>query len=221
MIYIKLEKGKALPEGTVQNWKGIDYKKTGGKWLKVKKGKKASIVKSPANLIVQKGKMGSDQKMFLEDYKTSGYRALNEYLYFNKEVDPATEKVFKYQIKKIDSAFKKGVLKEDTIVYRGIRVSNIENMDIGLIGKVLKSGGYASTSISEHMASMFTGYKDSAVLKLKAKKGMNVINMDQFEIGSSKGEGEILFKREHKIKITNIIKTEFKFIIEGEIYYEE
>jgi len=34
-----LEKGKALPEGTIKEWKGKKYKKTGGKWLPYKGGK--------------------------------------------------------------------------------------------------------------------------------------------------------------------------------------
>lgn len=33
-----LEKAKSYPEGTVRNWKGQDYKKKGGKWIKVGKG---------------------------------------------------------------------------------------------------------------------------------------------------------------------------------------
>lgn len=35
----KLMKGLALPEGTVKNWKGVDYIKKAGKWIPKPKGK--------------------------------------------------------------------------------------------------------------------------------------------------------------------------------------
>lgn len=36
---------KALPEGTVRTWGGQDYKKTGGKWITIKRGKTTGEIK--------------------------------------------------------------------------------------------------------------------------------------------------------------------------------
>lgn len=62
---------KALPEGTVRTWGGQDYKKTGGDWVKVKRGKgkdKKQPEKKPGMNVLKPSEMNDFQRYGIESF---------------------------------------------------------------------------------------------------------------------------------------------------------
>ncbi len=158
---------------------------------------------------------------------------VNNYLRLNKLPRGVQQGLFSKEeflqgIKDIDSGINKYKLDKDVIVYRGFRLGSFEDALKGKVydykklkGTILEDKGFLSTALSEDRAMYFAG-KDfrtqgsgSAVLELRVRKGARTGLLDGVE-SSHNFEGEFLFKRKLKIKITDVIENAYSNVENAE-----
>ena len=134
------------------------------------------------------------------------YQGENVYSILNSGLRNGTlREDLKYLLPEIDMSVLKGLITQDTILYRGLTHPDI----IGNWSDILRTqsfkftdAAYVSTSTKETVAEMFTMAHDADGIFaiVKVPKGISVANVG--EISSLIDEGEILLGRGHSYKIT-------------------
>jgi dsDNA-binding SOS-regulon protein len=146
-------------------------------------------------------KRSASEQKAIDKYTSSGYKEINDDLIENNG-NPSD--VNKQIVKDLDSHIDNSALDEDTVLWRGLSVSDptYKNYLQSLIpGDIVSQPSYMSTSRSRASASSFLETRigsssDLAVLmKINAKKGTKGSNAFRSSLGASAHEEEVLLPR--------------------------
>lgn len=160
-----------------------------------------------------KSEYTAQDKMVLSVYQGAGYGLINNALRAGEETSAT---------KLMDVAIAKNKIKNDLMVYRGIK--DLESVLGGkidpskLVGTTITEKSYMSVSTSKSVANSFTdgSKKASAVFKIKVPKGTNFADMDS-STGIKAKEKEYLLKRGLSYKITKVKLVNGRYEIEATI----
>lgn len=166
--------------------------------------------------------IGLNEYQLVYDGKVGGYRNINNFLRKNKLFDEKipVENVKEY-ISKIDSAINKGIIIEDTKLYRGV-LNGSEYKDLK-VGEVFSNKSFLSTTTEKTLAENWAYKKNDdefpVIFNIIAKKGTNAVYMldgnaldtiymrDRKKSSYIYEEKEVLLKRNQKFKV---LKTDSK-----------
>jgi hypothetical protein len=150
-------------------------------------------------------KRSASEQKAIDRYTSSGYREINTDLIEN---DGNPSDVNKQDVKDLDSHIDNSALDEDTVLWRGLSISDLayKNYLESLIpGDIVSQASYISTSRSRASASSFLETRvgsssDLAVLmKINAKKGTKGGNVFRSNLGATSHEEEVLLPRGDKM----------------------
>jgi hypothetical protein len=146
-------------------------------------------------------KRSTSEQKAIDKYTSSGYKEINTDLIENNGIPSDVNQQI---VKDLDSHLDNSVLDEDTVLWRGLSVTDpgYKNVLESLIpGDTLVQPSYMSTSRDKASAGLFielqTGSSGdlSVLMKINAKKGTKASNMFRSVLGSSAHEEEVLLPR--------------------------
>lgn len=145
-----------------------------------------------------------EERVALRNYTHHGDKAINAYLrgddtFEHKDTEETADYVA--SIPTIDAAMEKAVVPHDIVTYRGVKGNYLHGLKVG---KVLRDKGFASTSISEHVAESFTeGHLKSAIIKYEIPAGFKgaapIRSMSKYQ-----HEQEVLLRRGAQWEVTAV-----------------
>ena len=147
----------------------------------------------------------SQEEAAIRAYTGHEYSDINGYLR-GHNMDPAAIASILEKVSHLDSALAKAALAKDTRVYRGI--SDLRNLGLSertLVGATIHDKGFMSTSTSRESARAFGGTMGGVLVRIRAPKGSRGGSVKRLSI--HKGEGEVLFARGSRVRITRARKT--------------
>jgi len=145
-----------------------------------------------------------------------GYKQINGHLRNNTDIDDNIKK----NIEDLNKAIKKSKLKEDTTLYRGLKLNDSlkEQLSKLKIGDSFSDNGFSSTSFDENMVTKnFVGENEGAIFQINAKKGQYALPLENIKAsddGDYTGEAEMLLPTKSSFKL--IGKEGNKYIFELE-----
>jgi hypothetical protein len=146
-------------------------------------------------------KRSTSEQKAIDKYTSSGYKEINTDLIENNGIPSDVNEQI---VKDLDSHLDNSILDEDTVLWRGLSVSDpaYKNVLESLVpGDTLAQPSYMSTSRDRASAGLFmelqTGSSSdlSVLMKINAKKGTKASNMFRSVLGSSAHEEEVLLPR--------------------------
>jgi hypothetical protein len=171
--------------------------------LTVGKDMKSEDLEKLANKLFKN--MSEEELKYLKDYTDFNYKFINRYLRHGKKdigVVEQTEKLSKFFDKHSTS------LKEDTMVYRGVKLAALGVEDVKgldkLIGKKFIDKGFVSTSIDKEVTKDFRGVR----IDITVPKNAKVLPVDGKSVYVE--ENEVLLNKNSSFKITAIEESEGK-----------
>ena len=153
------------------------------------------FVEENEDVLYEKNVKTDKQKEAIADYTRFAFTPINGYLrgdkdlYREEEVDKIKEK-----IETIDSCFN-GSLNVNMVTYRAMRFNN--DFKKPAEGDIIDNAGYTSTAINPESIHESLG----KIVRLKVDKGTKALYIDN-NTSNIRGENELLFPRNMKIKIT-------------------
>jgi hypothetical protein len=168
----------------------------------------------------------SDESAYLEYYKGEGFAKNNDILrnpskYSKQEVDSANT-----MLGSLDSAIAKSSLNEDTLLYRGIRDSELfKNIDSSSIGASIPISTAQSFTKDGRMSLTYSGAikvgndyvsagNEAVIFRLKAKAGQKALDMERLTGIGNTSESEMLLSSKGSYKIIGV---EEKFAPDGSV----
>lgn len=138
------------------------------------------------------------------------YGRMNENLR-NGLIDPAPE------IRGLDRAIAKGVLKRDVRVYRALDLTGLDELKVP--NTRFTDAGFYSTSIDKKyvttLAKDMIGYGKPAIFSLKVKAGHHAVYVEAYDRGGD--ESEMIFPRGTTVKVKSVRVRDGVTMILGEI----
>lgn len=158
-----------------------------------------------SNILYENNVITEEQQLAIEDYTSDyGYGSsdmINRVLNGEKNVSNNVREFISKNTRHIDSCIK-GTIKQDIYVYKKVR-NSIEELKVN---KEISNKGFTSTSIYESSASkVYSG--NGIIIKIKVSRGTKALYIGD-KTSFATNEHELLFGRNHKIKITKINGTE-------------
>lgn len=182
--------------------------------------KEDEFKKQNKNVIYENQNFNENQKNIIREYTSEdGYgsnEVINKYLNNEKELGDNVKKIVDKKINILDSCITQP-LNENIYVYRGIKIKP-ESLKVN---GMIENKGFISTSIYKYDAGNF-GIGTGTIIKIKVNKGTKALYIGD-KTSFKKNEHELLFGRNHSIKIIKIEKLFDKdgdfmnYDIEGEL----
>jgi uncharacterized protein len=158
-----------------------------------------------------KKSLTESEQFAVRTYTGEAFTPLNNELRNPKTAKAAIKKPL---FKDMDNALNKSSLKEDTVVYRGIKDPSKLGLSPNMaIGATVKDPGYMSATLNPKVAAKYAG--DGAVLKIAAPKGAKGASVGG--ISRYPKEHEMLFARGSGFKVTGVSKEGGKTVYHAEL----
>ena len=202
-VAIKPEIKTKIPEGLTAT--PVNKPKEGTPKLK----EKAIKVEKPdiGNFTKLTKPLTNDEKTWLNWYSSDGFRELNDYCINPGSYGKTQAKHLEKFKSSISSSISKNTLTKDATFYRGVNSKAFKNLIESGDLKELPITAFQSASTSHGIAKTYSGF-DGVILKIRAKKGINVLDMNKGKLSLNKTEAEVLLPATGKYKIVETKQVE-------------
>lgn len=154
-----------------------------------------------ADVVYNEEELTTTQKNVIDEYTYgTGYgscETMNGYLNGTKELGPGASEITLAKAEALESAINKP-LNREIYVYRKIHNATSEIRE----GQIIENKGFTSTSITKNKATNLDTLPGTTI-KLRVKKGTKALYIGS-KTGAPYNEHELLFGKNHSIKITKV-----------------